>query len=297
MPELPEMGVTEGRLGQPNTVSPITVAGSAVRNTAHYSRSEMSSPPMSLLPKITTQTLIGILVAITGNVLISLALNLQKLAHNRLDAARLAQTKVSVPTPVIRRENTLGFFQVPTVEETEEENILLPSTASRHTFEIATTAEAEELMILSPPVHRTPTQRFYGSHTESTALGPLPPKRGNPVARLVKRIRRFRTNPKILDEETTLLLIDPPIQTTDNLPRIPEGEKGHEADYLRSKLWYVIGIPYCLVAHRRQNPRWSGFLLMNIGEMGNFVSYAWAPASIVAPLGTVCVTKLFFFIF
>lgn len=34
--------------------------------------------------------------------------------------------------------------------------------------------------------------------------------------------------------------------------------------------------------------RWFGFLLMNVGEMGNFISYAFAPASVVAPLGTVC---------
>lgn len=33
--------------------------------------------------------------------------------------------------------------------------------------------------------------------------------------------------------------------------------------------------------------RWLGFLLMNVGEMGNFISYAFAPASVVAPLGTV----------
>ena len=33
--------------------------------------------------------------------------------------------------------------------------------------------------------------------------------------------------------------------------------------------------------------RWMGFLLMNVGEMGNFISYAFAPASVVAPLGTV----------
>jgi hypothetical protein len=30
-----------------------------------------------------------------------------------------------------------------------------------------------------------------------------------------------------------------------------------------------------------------GFFLMNIGELGNFISYAFAPASVVAPLGTV----------
>jgi len=45
-------------------------------------------------------------------------------------------------------------------------------------------------------------------------------------------------------------------------------EEGNEADYLKSKLWRF------------------GFLLMNIGEIGNFISYAWAPASVVAPLGT-----------
>ena len=40
---------------------------------------------------------------------------------------------------------------------------------------------------------------------------------------------------------------------------------------------YSDSIPY----------RWLGFLLMNVGEMGNFISYAFAPASVVAPLGTV----------
>ena len=39
--------------------------------------------------------------------------------------------------------------------------------------------------------------------------------------------------------------------------------------------------------------RWLGFLLMNVGEMGNFISYAFAPASIVAPLGTVSTFALY----
>jgi hypothetical protein len=39
-------------------------------------------------PVLTTSTAIGITVAIAGNVLISLALNLQKLAHRRVDTAR-----------------------------------------------------------------------------------------------------------------------------------------------------------------------------------------------------------------
>lgn len=32
---------------------------------------------------------------------------------------------------------------------------------------------------------------------------------------------------------------------------------------------------------------WLGFILMSTGELGNFVSYGFAPASVVAPLGTV----------
>jgi magnesium transporter len=36
--------------------------------------------------------------------------------------------------------------------------------------------------------------------------------------------------------------------------------------------------------------RWFGFALMNVGEIGNFLSYGFAPASVVAPLGAVSTT-------
>nr|XP_014346937.1 PREDICTED: NIPA-like protein 2 [Latimeria chalumnae] len=41
--------------------------------------------------------------------------------------------------------------------------------------------------------------------------------------------------------------------------------------YYKSKLW------------------WCGLLLMGIGELGNFAAYGFAPATLVAPLGCVCV--------
>jgi hypothetical protein len=69
---------------------------------------------------------------------------------------------------------------------------------------------------------------------------------------------------------------------------------GQEGQYLKSKLWCV------LLADEEQNVvvmlslvRWIGFLLMNIGEIGNFISYGFAPASVVAPLGTVGIFGLF----
>ncbi|KAK2466361.1 hypothetical protein APHAL10511_002003 [Amanita phalloides] len=51
----------------------------------------------------------------------------------------------------------------------------------------------------------------------------------------------------------------------------------NESRYLKSKLW------------------WFGFLLMNVGEAGNFISYAYAPASVVAPLGTFALMSNCFF--
>lgn len=42
------------------------------------------------LPKLNLRTAIGILIAVTGNILISLALNLQKLAHRRMEEAKIA---------------------------------------------------------------------------------------------------------------------------------------------------------------------------------------------------------------
>jgi drug/metabolite transporter (DMT)-like permease len=51
----------------------------------------------------------------------------------------------------------------------------------------------------------------------------------------------------------------------------------NETAYLKSKLW------------------WTGFLLLNIGELGNFTSYAFAPASVVAPLGTFALIANCFF--
>ena len=46
-------------------------------------------------------------------------------------------------------------------------------------------------------------------------------------------------------------------------PQVEEGQ------YLKSRLW------------------WSGMILIAVGEGGNFLSYGFAPASVVAPLGTV----------
>lgn len=48
-----------------------------------------------------------------------------------------------------------------------------------------------------------------------------------------------------------------------------DGADGHRKSYLKSPYW------------------WAGIVLMVVGEMGNFMAYGFAPASIVSPLGVV----------
>eukprot|EP00292_Cryptomonas_paramecium_P024014 CAMPEP_0113670354 /NCGR_PEP_ID=MMETSP0038_2-20120614/5091_1 /TAXON_ID=2898 /ORGANISM="Cryptomonas paramecium" /LENGTH=143 /DNA_ID=CAMNT_0000586363 /DNA_START=182 /DNA_END=609 /DNA_ORIENTATION=- /assembly_acc=CAM_ASM_000170 len=36
---------------------------------------------------------------------------------------------------------------------------------------------------------------------------------------------------------------------------------------------------------------WLGFLLIVVGEVGNFLAYGWAPATLVAPLGAISVVS------
>ena len=48
-------------------------------------------------------------------------------------------------------------------------------------------------------------------------------------------------------------------------------EEKDQAHYTKSPLW------------------WVGLILMGLGEIGNFSAYGFAPASLVAPLGTTTV--------
>lgn len=59
--------------------------------------------------------------------------------------------------------------------------------------------------------------------------------------------------------------------TQDSVPNNTGGWSCNEGSYLRSKTW------------------WVGIVLMVIGECGNFVAYGFAPASVVAPLGSIAV--------
>ncbi|KAJ3756775.1 magnesium transporter NIPA-domain-containing protein [Lentinula raphanica] len=219
----------------------------------------------NLLPELTTGTVIGISVAIAGNILISLALNLQKLAHKRLDAEKNSSSDESNGNhkpPSLDSDRRA----VSTVDEDEEGRDYSDVDGSDRLVESSSNSrpgsEGEPLLTF-PRAQRSPGE--YG------AVDSQPSKK-----KLVSRIFPFRSRPK---PRPVVLPVDivaqsqiqkkaKPIHRTENVVSNDEVKSSNESDYLKSKLW------------------WSGFLLMNIGELGNFISYAWAPASIVAPLGT-----------
>lgn len=177
-------------------------------------------------------TSIGIVIAISGNILISLALNIQKVAHKHLHRASSSPRS----TPALSRHASAPDNR----DDFIESRPLLPRTAS------------------SPG-----PEQGYGA-TKSKRVFNFP------------RIRFIQKQP-------TPALESPPISPNGDIEHdrdddeLDETAKMAESDYLRSKLW------------------WFGFLLMNIGEIGNFLSYAYAPASLVAPLGTVALVANCFF--
>ncbi|KAJ3864884.1 magnesium transporter NIPA-domain-containing protein [Lentinula novae-zelandiae] len=185
------------------------------------------------IPELTTGTVIGISVAVAGNVLISLALNLQKLAHKRLDAEKNSTFDGSNG----KHKSSTERRAVSTVDEGEEGRESSIDEPIDHIVESNYGGESEGESLLSFPR----TQQFSGEY------GTLESPARSMKSKLVSRIFPAKSRSK---------------------PRQIVLPTGNESDYLKSKLW------------------WSGFLLMNVGEMGNFLSYAWAPASVVAPLGT-----------
>ncbi|KAG2158827.1 magnesium transporter NIPA-domain-containing protein [Suillus bovinus] len=241
------------------------------------------------LPHLTLQTAIGITVAIAGNVLISLALNLQKLAHIRLEKTRKQarierELHVSGDALRSRSPHDQGLSGDPAAcsHESETQPLIQGSSASHSRTRYGTSTS---------PGTRRDDSRSRKSSSSARGRRPGQPSRNSS---LVSRFIPFRpgqpggVNKNISHTQGTLAIpvdvipAERIVAVNGNDRRAPPSpelweEEGTESDYLRSKIW------------------WSGFVLMNIGETGNFISYAFAPASVVAPLGTFALIANCFF--
>ncbi|KAF9452063.1 DUF803-domain-containing protein [Macrolepiota fuliginosa MF-IS2] len=202
---------------------------------------------MDDLPRLATQTVIGIAVAVSGNVIISLALNLQKLAHKRLDAQR--------PTPSDRDGHMKPLNQNRPARLNLDEDLETISEQSTPPSQHTLTPETRPLL----PIHN----HNYTPHEDQERTPNTEPQQSG----FLMRMFCSKTDQKkkyIATEDATTSNSVPTHKRTDE----EEDDQTNETAYLKSKIW------------------WSGFFLMNVGELGNFISYAFAPASVVAPLGT-----------
>ncbi|KAI9454612.1 DUF803-domain-containing protein [Russula earlei] len=211
-------------------------------------------------PYVSRAMVIGITMAIAGNVLVSLALNLQKLAHARLDAAG-AEGGNGIETASQEDgthpgDETLGLAgqrELSLPPEVEREALVWNGSSSQISLPLGletdplvalpVTASADPLQVLTYGALFPSTEGFHVGGLDSSPLR-LPPK-----------------NAKQPSVALTVEFTNRPAHDTSHT-------ESQESQYLKSKLW------------------WLGFLLMNVGETGNFISYAFAPASVVAPLGT-----------
>ncbi|KAJ2924971.1 hypothetical protein H1R20_g12144, partial [Candolleomyces eurysporus] len=234
--------------------------------------------PLQDFPQMSTQTFLGIVVAISGNTLISFALNLQKLAHKRMQQRRRMATGVP--------KHSSNHIEATVPEEPDEED----QQAQEHEREqeqdrgqasaTATLTETQPLMVL-------PVSRDYGAATTPASAPAI--EQSKPRRTFVSRLLPFRFRARkgsttaitlpidIVTEEAALHALSSKNQKNGSTPGEVDQVEDTEGDYLKSKSW------------------WLGFLLMNVGEVGNFISYAFAPASVVAPLGTFALIANCFF--
>ena len=174
-------------------------------------------------------SLIGIITAIVGNVLISLALNVTRYAHIRLGRESLANSVAP-----LGKADSLHNGR--------------PDDGSSKT-------RASSLASVDPSSERDGLIDHSSTDSSHTGLGDGAFGHQQDDYQTTSREARQRPGYSRHSESIPLL------RTGLLAPR--------RKTYLKSPIW------------------WTGLLLMVIGEMGNFVAYGFAPASVVSPLGVV----------
>ncbi|ORY34603.1 magnesium transporter NIPA-domain-containing protein [Naematelia encephala] len=216
---------------------------------------------MMALASVSTSSLIGVAIACSGNVLISLALTVQKLAHRRqveeLIASRstspsestTANTSRDEPYPPDSPDPRPKLTAIPIVVETDRSpNSSGIKITPRPLDEQNGGAVSLDLVDGEDQGRRSPSPHSRPGHIS-----------------IPHHHTRIKIKTPSRDDHTR------PQKTSGGGEHAEEAgrDEVEEGMYLRSKLW------------------WLGMALITIGEGGNFLSYGFAPASVVAPLGTV----------
>ncbi|EJD01208.1 DUF803-domain-containing protein [Fomitiporia mediterranea MF3/22] len=297
-----------------------------------------------------TASFIGIIVAISGNVLIALALNCQKLAHRRLERERRAHALNGIGSqqslggrgngftdrrPRANTRMVSDIVEVNTDEEDDDERTRVDGSSQHHSpnsddesdYGVAVPFPTSGSGLETPSSARRGHSFRTGAHALQLETEPLlggasrtstpnGSMRGGYLREVGsrgtsseadrgswrERAARTRSAPHLLtrifssgakgkkkancaDPEALAVPVEggghstPSGACSSSKVKFAEAEmhEENEADYLKSKLW------------------WLGLILMAVGESGNFISYGFAPASIVAPLGTFALIANCFF--
>ncbi|KAK4569938.1 hypothetical protein LTR86_002908 [Recurvomyces mirabilis] len=205
-------------------------------------------------------SLIGIVTAICGNILISFALNAQRYAHIRLSRDREEweeeeKRKASRKRRKRRRGHGGGYgttgmgngaAQVEVAEERARVNAKGEGGGDGRQYRLEE-HEATEEDALIPRVELEQERDRKGSVDSQDTIRPGTNNNNN-------------NNRHDADDED------------DDDDEDPDHHH-QDKSYLRSPIW------------------WSGIALMTLGEAGNFLAYGFAPASIVSPLGVVALVS------
>ncbi|KAE8270102.1 hypothetical protein A4X09_0g2221 [Tilletia walkeri] len=272
---------------------------------------------------------IGIVIAITANIIISVALNVQKMAHIRLQQEQQQQEYddehehdddedgfddqdgFDDEEEEEEEEEEEGKYagnrrfrvQVDTIQEESESPLASARTSQhltpRHGMETIAQSEASSSSSspnrTSQPGSPSPAPRSKLTDEASHSLSAQP--QSQPQSQSQERSGSStevdstpsppsQSKSKLLDveyethqpttedddddgddDESQPLLLSR--RSSHQAPSSTNPRPGPNTKFLRSRLW------------------WCGIGLMTLGEAGNFISYGFAPASLVAPLGAV----------
>ena len=224
-----------------------------------YRPSNYTGPVPDILPNLSTPAGIGIVIAISGNVVISLALNLQKLAHRKVELARARKSKeqqdISTsngePRPISLRERGLDLATI-----TDEDSQYGARVSEEPEDVFSSQAETQHLLA---PMHDL--RRNYSNYSEGSASLASRYRGSKPT--FLSRLFSFpKSNSGQINSDRLQQLEDPrhSLRSVDgSTPSLVVNgrqgngkpgskpttlvEGGNESDYLRSKIWWVHQIP------------------------------------------------------
>jgi magnesium transporter len=185
-------------------------------------------------PSISRAMALGFTFAVAGNVLISFALNLQKLAHARLEAARAERGhgldligQEGAPTTDGEASETDGQREPCLPPELEREARVWNRNSFEASLHLGPRSETDPLMALpvTPDAEQILAVPTYGALFPSTNENPVLPVECSPLRRRPKIAERPGTG--VADEYAN---------------QQGSSYEAQESEYLKSKLWYALPI-------------------------------------------------------